>query len=380
MPELTKEKYEGFARMVALGMSKTEAYAQAYRTVNRDTAKRGGVELTQRAEVAERIVELQEEGAREAVWKLSQRLDLLREMALTPYALVDENSAVCQGVRRKADGVEYKMHDKVAAVALYSQLAGDRDAETQPKVDLLGEMMAQIRSNTYDSAYWKEIVEERWEKLRAAEGWEPVARVATKVEEPKEVESGPIIVDGRYIGERWVGGGNPTAEERRKAQEAERIKMTQVRPRKKGWPLSNGRHERFAQLVASGDTLVAAAMRVYGVKYETAVVRGSAIAREPRVAERIAELKSRGAGAVGWTRQQRLLYLKQLASTPISQVDEWSPYCQGMQRNRHGVSHEMPAKVRAVALYSKLAEQGVAAEQFDDGMDWYVRKLYGVGG
>ncbi|CAN5413265.1 hypothetical protein BH09VER1_BH09VER1_10350 [soil metagenome] len=132
--------------------------------------------------------------------------------------------------------------------------------------------------------------------------------------------------------------------------------------RRPGTPLENTRHERFAQLVGSGERASYAYEKLYGISRTAARLEGYRLTQRPEVAARIASIRQRGAALVGWTRPQRMRYLRELAEAPIGDIDENSPFCQGFRRvDGGGPRVKIPNKLRAVQLYSRLAGARSAA-------------------
>ncbi|CAN5411137.1 hypothetical protein BH09VER1_BH09VER1_10080 [soil metagenome] len=146
MGELKNERHEALAQLVAGGMMRSRACGVVYPKCNGVTAANFGARVSRRPEVAARIVELQGESAGRATMVLGQRLGFLREVAMTPYAEVDEGSVLCRAVVRGPHGVQYTMPDKLWALALYSKLAGDFE-EGVVKPSYLGNLIGKIRAN-----------------------------------------------------------------------------------------------------------------------------------------------------------------------------------------------------------------------------------------
>ena len=126
--------------------------------------------------------------------------------------------------------------------------------------------------------------------------------------------------------------------------------------RRPGTPLENTRHERFAQLVGSGERASYAYEKLYGISRTAARVEAYRLTQRPEVAARIASIRQAGAALVGWSRPQRLRYLRELAETPIADIDENSPFCQAFRPgDKFGPRIRVPHKLRALQLYSRLA-------------------------
>lgn len=308
MPELSNPQHEKFARLLADGAAKLDAYVQVYPEAsdsetkpNNSVLKARASRLSHQPQVEARLVELLEADAEDATWTLAHRLEYLQAVAETSHAEMDEKSPICQGIKHTTLGIEYKMPDKLAAVALYGKLAGDSDSEQGVERDLMGELIGSIRADT----------------------WGKQAK-------------------------------NPS-------------------PRKKlGHPLANARHEKFAQLVGSGERAAYAYRKVYDVKSVSAV-EGYRLKQQPEVAARIREIQNMGAARAGWTRTMRMRYLRDFALTPICEIGEASRYCQGVRRTSLGIEIKIPNRVKAVALYSELAairqkKKGQTIEEIADGM------------
>lgn len=150
MPTLPNPQHDQFARLLADGMAMGKAYEQVYPGTNERSARAQACLLTERPEVLKRIEELLEATEEDAIWSLAERLDYLRAVATTSYAEITAESPICRGVRCTAHGIEFRMPNKLAAVALYGKLAGDADRNGGPERDLLGELMGAIRSDTWE--------------------------------------------------------------------------------------------------------------------------------------------------------------------------------------------------------------------------------------
>jgi len=286
MSELQDPQHEQFVRLLAEGSGKVDAYLQVYPETDPQRATAQASRLAARPEIENRLGDLLEQSSDEAIWTLKERLEYCRAAAETPYAAIDDTSPLCKGIKYTAHGVQYKMPDKLAAVALYTKLAADEDAAQAPGRNLLGEMIGAIRSRK----------------------WSKEAQKAGLIPKPPA----------------------PTS-------------------------LGNHRHERFAQLVGSGERPAYAYEKIYQVRRSTARIEGYRLSKQPEVAERIRQIRHVGAALAGWSPHQRMRYLRTLAETPVGQITEDSPYCQGVIRTRYGVEIQTPDKLKAVALYSQLA-------------------------
>ncbi|CAN5682405.1 hypothetical protein BH09VER1_BH09VER1_03150 [soil metagenome] len=367
MTALTDERHEQFARAVAEGRGMAGAYREAF-GVRDMTVNRLADGLARRREVAKRIGELQEELAEEAVWALADQLEYLRDVAMTPYEAVDASSPLCLSIRQTRRGSEYRTPDKLDALALYCRLVGDFRSEAAAEEQgptPLGEIISAIRAGDLEKAGAIEL------ELREMGAWKPLGHSEVDGAEARPVAAprspdvehitpkGHIWVNGRYLGQRFSGGGNEivrASEARQPA--AEPAGKPAPSSRKPGEPLDNARHERFAQYVARGETYTGALMKVYRLAREVALGCMTRISHRPEVQERIAELRARAAHSVNWTIPQRRLYLKRLVLTPLEQVTTGSRYCQSIWRYPKGLAVRMPNKLRAIELYNRLTARG----------------------
>ena len=122
--------------------------------------------------------------------------------------------------------------------------------------------------------------------------------------------------------------------------------------------LSNRRHERFAQLVAKGDSGGAAYRVVCGAKAASAHAAASRLLRIAKVSARIAEIQKAAVCASVMTLLEKRQFLALIVRTPIGQIDENSPLCQWFRRTtgrRATLSIRMPDKLQAILLDARLA-------------------------
>ena len=122
--------------------------------------------------------------------------------------------------------------------------------------------------------------------------------------------------------------------------------------------LSNRRHERFAQLVAKGDSGGAAYRVVCGAKAASAHAAASRLLRIAKVSARIAEIQKAAVCASVMTLLEKRQFLALIVRTPIGQIDENSPLCQWFRRTtgrRATFSIRMPDKLQAILLDARLA-------------------------
>ena len=124
--------------------------------------------------------------------------------------------------------------------------------------------------------------------------------------------------------------------------------------RRTGLALENLRHERFAQLVGSGERPAYAYAKLYGISCTDARIEAYRLTRRPEVADRIAFIRRAGAALDGWPRDQRLRFLRDLVECPLVDLDENSPFCQSFRRDNNGPHIKIPNKLRAIQLYTRL--------------------------
>ena len=127
--------------------------------------------------------------------------------------------------------------------------------------------------------------------------------------------------------------------------------------------LSNPRHERFAQLVATGQSAAEAYRAVYGAKGKAAENSGSRLLGNVGVSARIAELQQKAAEKAVLTLVEKREFLRRVVMTAIRDVDERSNLCQSVECTDKGRKFRMPDKLRAIELDAKLA--GEFLEQSD---------------
>ncbi|HEX4084164.1 MAG TPA: terminase small subunit [Chthoniobacteraceae bacterium] len=119
--------------------------------------------------------------------------------------------------------------------------------------------------------------------------------------------------------------------------------------------LKHARWERFAQLVATGQSGAAAYRACYGARGASAEVSACRLLRNAKVRERISELQRAAETEAVMSLQETLAFLTAIVRTPVGWIDENSPLCQFFQRTKRGVRIVMPNKLSAIELYAKLA-------------------------
>lgn len=119
--------------------------------------------------------------------------------------------------------------------------------------------------------------------------------------------------------------------------------------------IANQRHERFATLVATGQSGAAAYRSCYRARGASAEANASRLLRNDKVRTRIAELQTATATAAVMSLEEKRLFLAAIVRTPIGRVDEHSPLCQFFRRTKGGLHITMPDKLRAIELDARLA-------------------------
>lgn len=99
--------------------------------------------------------------------------------------------------------------------------------------------------------------------------------------------------------------------------------------------LRNGRHEKFAQMVAAGSTYIAAYREIYRQKCneKTAMGEASRLANRADVAARVAHIREAAAEGLHWDLKERLRFLRKGAMNGKEKFSD---------------------RLRALELYSKL--------------------------
>lgn len=149
--------------------------------------------------------------------------------------------------------------------------------------------------------------------------------------------------------------------------------------------LKNQRHERFAQLVATGKSGASAYGEIYGRKGGVAEACASRLLRNQKIMDRVAELQGEAAKGAVLTIEQMHDFLLRVVLTPIANVDETSDLCQSWEYSMSGgprgklrrgnadsgneeeseerttVKVKVPDKLKAIELAAKL--QGLLTEK-----------------
>ena len=116
--------------------------------------------------------------------------------------------------------------------------------------------------------------------------------------------------------------------------------------------LQNARHERFAQLVASGKHSDMEAFKQAGYADESAHQNACRLRANESVAARIEELRARNAEKCQLSRDEAVQYLVEILKTPIGEVTADHRLAQSYDAKSSKV--ELPSKLGAMQLLAKM--------------------------
>lgn len=129
--------------------------------------------------------------------------------------------------------------------------------------------------------------------------------------------------------------------------------------------LKNQRHERFAQLIASGKAASEAYGEVYDRVGRVAETSGSRLMRNVKVQERIVELQEKAADESVLTLREIQQFLAAVVRGAVGEVGPDSPLCQEYTKRFEAggesssdyevVKIKVPCKLKAVELSAKLS-------------------------
>lgn len=120
------------------------------------------------------------------------------------------------------------------------------------------------------------------------------------------------------------------------------------------------RDEIFAQLVASGVAGWIAwresgkQVGAPGSKPNSLIAAAARKREEPHVAARILELQNITARKYDLKREDAISYLVQILKTPIGDIDDKHPLCEGKRYGKMGMSYWMPSKLGAMELLCRM--------------------------
>jgi hypothetical protein len=116
--------------------------------------------------------------------------------------------------------------------------------------------------------------------------------------------------------------------------------------------LNNSRHERFAQLVASGKHSDMEVFRQAGHADESAHQNACRLRANESVAARIEELRARNAEKCQLSRDEAVQYLVEILKTPITEVTADHRLAQSYDARSGKI--ELPNKLGAMQLLAKM--------------------------
>lgn len=119
--------------------------------------------------------------------------------------------------------------------------------------------------------------------------------------------------------------------------------------------LANHRHERFAALIATGQSGAAAYRSCYRARGASAEANASRLLRNVKVRQRVTELQKATATVAVMNLEEKRRFLAAIVRTPIGRVDEHSPLCQYFHRTKTSLRITMPDKLQAILLDARLA-------------------------
>lgn len=135
-----------FCEGIVSGLTATEAYRAAYPNTTPDNARKNAAKLSRRDDVKAEIAELRAKGdekAGSAVLTYAEKREFFAELVRARAGLLPHNSPLWQSIKYKGDGVEYRLPDKLKAIELDNDLAGDGKEATVN--DELAELLGKIR-------------------------------------------------------------------------------------------------------------------------------------------------------------------------------------------------------------------------------------------
>jgi len=143
--------HQKFAERIVAGDTPPKAYRKAYPKATAVTANGRGSKLAKKehikAEVTRLRQRIQEKAGGLVMTEVEKRL-FLAAVVRTPIDDIDGKSPLCQSVKTSEGGIEYKMPDKLKAIALDNDLAGDGNlAGANAAIVTFAQRMAHIRSH-----------------------------------------------------------------------------------------------------------------------------------------------------------------------------------------------------------------------------------------
>lgn len=134
-----------FAEGIVAGMTATEAYRAAYPKASADTARKNAARLKANEGVKSEVSRLRaaaQEKAGSAVLTLVEKRSFLARLVRAEIANLAESSDLFVSIKRGKDGTEFKLGDKLRAIELDNDLAGEgSEAEGQ---DALAKLLERV--------------------------------------------------------------------------------------------------------------------------------------------------------------------------------------------------------------------------------------------
>ncbi len=148
---LENRKWEAFALLVgSKAMSAAAAYRKGYPAADRATAETKGPALARKGLVRVRIAWLRSEASKRlktraeaVVMTIAEKREFLAKVVRTPAGKVAKGSQLCQEWSEGEHGVKLKMPDKLAAIRLDNDLAGD--GSEAKGMTALGSLIGRLR-------------------------------------------------------------------------------------------------------------------------------------------------------------------------------------------------------------------------------------------
>ena len=134
-----------FCEGIATGLNGTEAYLAAYPRSTRRAAEPGASRLLRNAKVKAEIAKLRAEAAKvagSAVLTLAEKRIFLAQVVRACVATLPHDSPLWVSVKKGKDGTEYRLPDKIAAIKLDNDLAGE--GSEAGANDALGELLGRV--------------------------------------------------------------------------------------------------------------------------------------------------------------------------------------------------------------------------------------------
>lgn len=117
-----------FCEGVVSGLTFSDAYRAAYPEAAPENARKNAARLTAREDIQAEIARLRavaDERAGSAVLTLMEKRIFLARIVRACVALLPEDSDLWQSIKRTEDATEFRLPDKLAAIRLDNDLAGE---------------------------------------------------------------------------------------------------------------------------------------------------------------------------------------------------------------------------------------------------------------